>query len=83
MLHFNDDNEGKCYGVSTDFIRKLMDLFFRTIGEKESTNIPFIEMYHLRKNATLTRRYGYMYLEFDDYPPYSNKNQSFLIHTLT
>ena len=39
-LNMNDDNEEKCYGVSTDFIIKLRDLFFVTIGEKASTNIP-------------------------------------------
>ena len=33
-LTINDDNEKKCYGVSTDFIRKLTDLFFVIIGEK-------------------------------------------------
>ena len=33
-LNMNDDNEGKCYGVSTDFISKLTDLFFIIIGEK-------------------------------------------------
>ena len=30
-LNMNNDNEEKCYGVSTDFIRKLADLFFITI----------------------------------------------------
>ena len=33
-LTINYDNEGKYDGVSTDFIRKLMDFFFITIGEK-------------------------------------------------
>ena len=39
-LNINDDNEEKCCGVSTDFIRKLTDLFFITIGEKASTKTP-------------------------------------------
>ena len=26
-LNVNDDNEEKCYGVSSDFIKKLTDLF--------------------------------------------------------
>ena len=30
----NDDKMEKCCGVSTDFIRKLKDLFFIIIGEK-------------------------------------------------
>ena len=30
-------------------------------------------MYCLRKSGTLTRIYGPMYLELDDYPPYSDK----------
>ena len=71
-LNKNDDNEGKCYVVSTDFIRKLKDLFFITIGEKASTKIPLGKVYILRKSATLTHLYGPMYLELGDYPPYSN-----------
>ena len=72
-LNMNDDIEEKCYGVSTDFIRKLTDLFFITIGEKASTNIPLSKMYRLRKSATLIRLDGPMYLELDDYPPYYDK----------
>ena len=73
-LNMNDENEEKCYGVSTDFIRKLMDFFFITIGEKASTKIPLSKMYRLRKRASLTSLYGPMYLELDDYPPYFDKN---------
>ena len=69
-LNMNDDNDGKCYGVSNDFIRKLTDLFFITIGEKVLTNIPLSKMYRLRKSATLTHLYEPMYLELDEYPPY-------------
>ena len=68
----NDDNEEKCYGFSTDFIQKLTDLFFITIGEKASTNSPLSKTYASRKIATLTRLYVPMYLELDDYPPYSD-----------
>ena len=39
-LNMIDDNEEKCYGVSTDINRKWTDFFFITIGEKLSTNIP-------------------------------------------
>ena len=63
----------KFCGVSTDFIRKLTDLFFIIIGEKSSTNIPLSKMYRLRKCATLTCLYGTMYLKLDDYPLYSDK----------
>ena len=80
-LNMNDDNGEKCYGVSTDFIRKLTDLFFITIGQKASTNISLEKMYCLRKSATLTRIYGPMYLYLDDYSPYYDKNISFLRHT--
>ena len=69
----NDDNEENCYGVSTDFIRKLTDFVFITIGAKSLTNIPLSKTYCLIKIATLTRLYGPMYLELDDYPPYSDK----------
>ena len=57
--------------------------FFITIGEKASTNIPLSQMYHVRKGATLTRLYVPMYLNLDDYPPFSDKNRSFLRHILT
>ena len=40
-LNMNDDNGEKCYGVSTDFIRKLTDFFFLTLGEEASTNVPW------------------------------------------
>ena len=74
ILSMNDENEGKCSGVSTVFIRKLTDLFFITIGEKASTNIPLSKIYRLRKSATLKRLYGPIYLKLDDYPPYYDKN---------
>ena len=45
----NDETEEKCYGVSTDFIRKLTDLFSIIIVEKASTNIPLRKIYHLKK----------------------------------
>ena len=69
----NDDNKEKCCGVSTDFIRKLTDLFFIIIGEKASTNIPLRKIYCLIKSAALTCIYGPMYLELDDYPTYYDK----------
>ena len=65
----NDYNKKECCGVSTDFIRKLTDLFFIIIGEKASTNIPLSKMYRLRKSTTITRLYVPMNLELDDYPP--------------
>ena len=37
-------------------------------------------MYCLRKSATLTHIYGPMYLELNDYPPYSDK-KSFVFDT--
>ena len=72
-LTINDENEEMCYVFLTDFIRKLTNLFFITIGGNVSTNIPLRKMYRLRKSATLTRLYGPMYLELDDYPPYYYK----------
>ena len=82
-LSIYDDNEETFCGVSTDFIRKLRDLFFITISEKESTNIPLSKMYCLRKSATLTCLQIPIHIELDDYPPYSDNNQSFLRDTLT
>ena len=73
ILNINDDKEETCRGVSTDFIRKLTDFFFITIGEKPSKNIPLSKIYRLRKSATLTCIYGTMYLDLDEYPPYSDK----------
>ena len=69
----NDDNEEKCYGVSTNFIRKWTNLFFVIIGEKAYTNIPLSKMYHLNKIETLTCLYVPLYLYLDDYSPYSDK----------
>ena len=69
----NNEDLDKCCGVSTDFIRKLIGFFFIIIGEKASTNIPLRKMNWLRKNAMLTCLYGPMYLQLDDYPPYSDK----------
>ena len=69
----NDDKTEKCCGVSTDFIRKVMDLFFVIIGEKASKNIPLRKMYCLRKIAKMTCQYVPMYLKLDNYPPYSDK----------
>ena len=50
-FNMNDDNEEKCSGVSTEFIRKLTDFFFITIGEKASTKNSLSKMYRLRKSA--------------------------------
>ena len=72
-LNMNDENEEKCYGVSTDFVRKLTDLFFINIDEEAPTNIPLSKMYRLIKIATLTCLYGTMHLELYDYSPYSYK----------
>ena len=79
----NDDNEEKSHVVSTDFIRKLTDFFLITIDDKASTDITLRKMCRLRKSAALTRLYGPMYLDLDDYPPYYDKNLSFLRHTST
>ena len=76
-LNTNDDNEENCFGVSTDLISKLTDLFFIIIGEKSSANIPLRKMYFFKKNTTLTCLYGPMYLKLDEYPKYSDKNKTF------
>ena len=39
VFNMNDDNKETFYCVSTDFIRKITDLFFIIISEKASTNI--------------------------------------------
>ena len=72
-LNMNDDKTEKCCGVSTYFIRKLTDYFLIIIGEKASTYIPLRKNYRLRKVAKMTCLYGPMYLQLDDYPPYSNE----------
>ena len=56
--------------------------FFIIIGEIASTNIPSSKMY-LKTIAKLTCLYGPTYLHLDDYPPFSDKSQTFLGHTLT
>ena len=69
-LNKNDDNMEECCAVSTNFIRKLIYLFFIIIVKKDSTNTPLRKMYCLRKCATLICVYGPMYLQLDDYPSY-------------
>ena len=39
-LNMNDDNEEIGYVISTNFIRKLVDLFFVIIGEKNQQIFP-------------------------------------------
>ena len=72
-LNMNDENEEKCYGVPTDFIRKLTDLFFITIGEKASTNIHLRKMYRFKKECNTDTSILPMYVDLDDYPPYSDR----------
>ena len=81
-LNMNDDKK-KCCGVLTDFIRKLTDLFFIIIGEKASANVPLRKIYCLRKITKLTCLYGPMYLQLNDYPPYSDEKSGILRNTLT
>ena len=69
-MNINDDNEEKGSSVLTDFIKKLTDLFFITIGEKAPTNIPLSTINRWTKSATLTRLYGPMYLELEYQPLY-------------
>ena len=73
----NNDNEGKCYGVSTDFIRKMTGFFFITIGEESSTNIPFSKMYRFNKKCNNDTFIWNHVIELDDYPPYSDKISHF------
>ena len=83
LLDMNDENDENRYGVSTIFITKLTYLFFITIGDKASTNIPLSKIYRLIKISRLACLYKPMYLELEDYPPYSDKSLSFLRYTLT
>ena len=71
-LNMNDDKTENCCSISTYFIRKFTDFFFIIIGEKSSSNIPLRKIYRLRKIAKLTFLYVPMYLQLDDYPPFSN-----------
>ena len=81
ILYNLDENKEKCCGVSTDFIRKLTDLFLITIDEKSSTNILLSKMYCLRKSSTLKFLYGPIYLELNDYHTYSDtRSVIFLTH---
>ena len=48
-VNIKDINEGKCFGISTNFIRKLTDLFFITVGEK-------INKYPIEKYLSLKKR---------------------------
>ena len=39
-LNMNDENEEKCFVISTNFIGKVTDLFFIIIGEKHQQMFP-------------------------------------------
>ena len=58
----DDDNEAKVCGISTNFIRKLTDLFYVTVCEKASKHITLNKTYYLRKIPKIARIYGPMYL---------------------
>ena len=71
-LNMNDDNEEKCYGISTYFIIKLTDSFFIIIVENDQQMLPW-EICITKKSSKLTCLYVPMYLQLDDYHPYSDK----------
>ena len=72
-LNMNDDeNKAKVCGISTNFIRKMIDLFFIIIDQKGSTNIPLNKTYYLNEIVKITLLYGPMHFPSGDYPPYSD-----------
>ena len=79
----DDDNEEKFYGILTNLIRKLTDLFFIVIGEKASTNLPLNNMYHILKVQN-----WHVYMDPCTYilittPLILIKNKTYLRQTLT
>ena len=50
----DDDNESKVCVISTNFTRKLTNLFFIIIGGKYSMNLPLKKKYYLIKMEKLT-----------------------------
>ena len=67
-----DNEPGYCiFGVCNKFIRKLTDYSF-TIHDGENAplgNGTFFTA--LKENATLIKHFGPMYIDFDEYHPYS------------
>ena len=64
-------------------IRKLTEFFFEVIIEKAPTDIPLPNIYYLKKKVELTNIYGPMYLQLDEYYPYSDSLSEILRKNLT
>ena len=62
------------FGVCKKIITKLTDYFFTIIdlGRASFGNESLFNQH--KDNAPLIKQFGPMYIDFDEYPPYSGKN---------
>ena len=65
-------NEENLYRISTNFIINLTDLFIKITGETHLQIFPWTRCIPFKKGAKLTGLHGPMYIQLDDYPPYSD-----------
>ena len=78
-LNMNDEeNEEKVCGISTKFIKKLIDFFLLIMGEQASTNSSLNKTFYLIKMSQLTCLYGPIYIPLHYYPPHFDKTPTFL-----
>ena len=78
----NDDIEAKFSAILTKIIRKFTDFFFIIFGEKHQQIFPWKNVL-LKKKSKLTRSYGLINLQLDNYPPYSDKQSDILRQIFT
>ena len=59
-------------GVCKYFVRKMTDYFFVIIGKQKESKQNQTLFTAIKQNAKLTRYFGSMYIDFDDYPTYTD-----------
>ena len=63
----------KIFGVCKNFIRKLIYYFFTIIYLGTASFVNEFLLNQLKDNAPLIKKFGPMYIDFDEYPPYSGR----------
>ena len=67
----DNNNQYFTYRVCSYFVRKMTQYIFITINEKPASIHNVVNSNDLGGKEKLTRLYGLMYINLDEYPPYS------------
>ena len=59
------------HGFCTEVVKRITDYSFITINEPLSSIHNLLNLIELKKREKLTRLYGQIYTNFDEFPPYS------------